>query len=430
MGLMGFIFKFSLECFGILAWPLFAICYPLCASIQSIETNANFDTEKLITYWVCFSLILLFENAFQQLLQWLPYWPYMKLIIVGCLVTPHFDGSLCVYNHFVRPCLSMNPRFVFNWFIKLSEILKQDYLLTVANRESKEIQPEALQNQIVFKPMFEDFKVQEKDMNAVEITEKNGLSPTKPVRQTEFDFALPRTYAQIAAIPIGGRKDVPDLIASKKLQKELTCATSQADLISQLTGKIHMNLVSAETGSETSDSKSCQELWTCVLCKVKCMRKLSLISHFQGQRHAKALESLKSRPNAQFYFKPSTCGICQKILKNKHDLIAHFQSKRHLDACELQKVEEMSGNSEVASVSLEHMSNLPECEAMNLKSRSIVELRDCKWWCTICDVSCSCEENMKYHLYGSKHLARILELGDALANVQAARDPTSCELDG
>ncbi|XP_065872556.1 HVA22-like protein a [Euphorbia lathyris] len=144
MDLMGLLFKFALESFHILAWPLVAIAYPLCASIQAIENNSN--TKKLITYWICFSLILLFENAFQQLLHSFPYWPYMKLMIVGCLVTPQFDGSFYIYNHFVHPYLSMNPHFVFNWLIKLSDILKQDYPLTQAKRESKETERQALQN--------------------------------------------------------------------------------------------------------------------------------------------------------------------------------------------------------------------------------------------------------------------------------------------
>ncbi|XP_065872277.1 uncharacterized protein [Euphorbia lathyris] len=379
MGFTGLIFKFALECFHIVSWPLFAIIYPLCASIQAIETNSNSDTEKLISYWICFSLILLFENTFEHLLHWLPYWPYMKLIIVGCLITPHFDGSFYIYNQLVRPCLSsMHPRFVFNWFIKLLDILKETEL-------------EARQNLM---PRLEQATVLQKAINAVEITQKDGLSTTKPVTQIESVLGQPRiaTYAEIV-----GRNNLPDLITSEKLQKELACATIEA---------------------ETCAAKSSQELWTCVLCKVKCPRKLNLIAHFQGQRHAKALESLKARPNTKYYFKPWTCPICHVMLENKNNLVSHLQSKRHLAACENQKVEEMSGKGEVSSASSEINFNSPECEAMNLKSGSVVEVRDCKWWCTICNVSCTSEGNMNCHLNGSKHLARTTELTDAAAKGQ------------
>lgn len=41
-----------------------------CASICAIENNSNSGTRKLITYWVLYSLISLFEHAFMKLLEW------------------------------------------------------------------------------------------------------------------------------------------------------------------------------------------------------------------------------------------------------------------------------------------------------------------------------------------------------------------------
>ena len=40
-----------------------------CASIQAIENNSNSDTQTLVTYWIVFSLISLFENAFLKFLE-------------------------------------------------------------------------------------------------------------------------------------------------------------------------------------------------------------------------------------------------------------------------------------------------------------------------------------------------------------------------
>ncbi|TYH85234.1 hypothetical protein ES332_D02G251500v1 [Gossypium tomentosum] len=68
---MGFqaLVKLALICFHSLAWPLFVLGYPLRASIQAIEANSNTDTKKLVTYWIIFSLISLFEHAFMGILQ-------------------------------------------------------------------------------------------------------------------------------------------------------------------------------------------------------------------------------------------------------------------------------------------------------------------------------------------------------------------------
>ncbi|KAK9942960.1 hypothetical protein M0R45_008596 [Rubus argutus] len=81
MGLLDLL-EFALKCFDVLAWPLFALVYPLYSTIRAIEANSITDTLKLNTYWVVFSLILLFEHVFMKLLEWFPLWQYIRLLIV------------------------------------------------------------------------------------------------------------------------------------------------------------------------------------------------------------------------------------------------------------------------------------------------------------------------------------------------------------
>ncbi|XP_034681017.1 HVA22-like protein a, partial [Vitis riparia] len=109
MGLMN-VLKFSAACFDLLGWPLFALGYPLCASIRAIETNSISDVRKWVAYWVLFSLISLFDHTFAKLLEWVPFWPYIKLMVICWMVIPHFDGSYSVYQHLVHPCLSMDHK--------------------------------------------------------------------------------------------------------------------------------------------------------------------------------------------------------------------------------------------------------------------------------------------------------------------------------
>lgn len=263
------------------------------------------------------------------------------------------------------------------------------------------------------------------------------------VTQTEPGFALPE-------------RDLYDLMAgNKKPQNEWTCAvcqvttTSEADLISHLQGKKHADEFdrvkpkeqannvplpnSGQTSAETLDSQTSQTIWTCVLCKVKCGRKFDLISHFQGKPHLKALESLKAKPTAKFYFRPWTCEICKTKLKNKNDLVLHLESKRHSTACENQKMEiKKAVQDEVCSVSSENNSNLASTEfkeAMNPKIQnpenwSVVEAKGCNLWCSVCSIWCSGEGNMNQHLSGSKHLAKVMELSGGV--VAANGQPPYC----
>ncbi|XP_059591973.1 HVA22-like protein a isoform X3 [Vitis vinifera] len=172
MGVMN-VLKFSAACFDLLGWPLFALGYPLCSSIWVIETNSISDFRKLVTYWVLFSLISLFDHAFAKLLEWIPFWPYIKLMIICCLVMPHFDGSYYVYQHLVHPCLSMVTQVVMNWLFNESKKLSpsRENFLVAADQYIKENGAEALEKLLASKWQCEELNVAQKEIRVVEVTE-------------------------------------------------------------------------------------------------------------------------------------------------------------------------------------------------------------------------------------------------------------------
>ncbi|KAB5520614.1 hypothetical protein DKX38_024933 [Salix brachista] len=176
MGFVGML-RFAVQCLGIVAWPVFGLGYPLCASIQAIETNSNSDNLKLITYWVSISVVLLFERAFE--LEWLTFWPYIKLMIVGCLVLPDFDGSLCVYQQLVHPCLSMDPRIITCQFKKLKELLyKKDDFLVEVERYVKENGTDALENLIASTKTSAEPIVAANEIKAVAVEDRLKFEPS------------------------------------------------------------------------------------------------------------------------------------------------------------------------------------------------------------------------------------------------------------
>ncbi|KAL3611545.1 hypothetical protein D5086_002565 [Populus alba] len=430
MGFVGIV-KFVVKCLDIVAWPVFGLGYPLCASIQAIETNSNLDTKKLIAYWVSVSVVLLFERAFQ--LEWLTFWPYIKLMIVGCLVLPDFDGSLCIYQHLVHPCLSMDLRIIICQFKKLEALFfkKGDFLVEV-ERYVKENGIDALENLIAStkrsaKPdvavneikavaaedrlKFEQPKlpVLPRDSNAVEITEKKEVSSTKQVRQIEPNIGQTenRTFQPLenintAAAAIGGR-DLYEILPPEKVQK----------------------------------------VWTCALCQVTAQSETVLNSHLQGKRHKVAREQLKVKkqtPKGEVssasvgkksnvttatatigvrdhtgILSPKncqnvrTCLICQVTLKSQTDINSHLQGKQHKQARALLNSKNQASHSNASSASVGKKTNFPEnkpekCTISNntapenriheakkqgkqenpMKS-PFVEIRNSKWRCTICN---------------------------------------------
>lgn len=97
--------KAVLSNIDIFAGPVVTLLYPLYSSIRAIESPSRLDDQQWLTYWVLYSFITLFELTFSRMLQWLPFWPYVKLIATCWLVLPVFNGAAYVYENFVRTYL-------------------------------------------------------------------------------------------------------------------------------------------------------------------------------------------------------------------------------------------------------------------------------------------------------------------------------------
>ncbi|OAY79245.1 HVA22-like protein a, partial [Ananas comosus] len=129
--------------------PLVTLAYPLYASIKAIETKSSVDDQQWLTYWVLYSFITLFELTFAPVIEWLPFWSYMKLFFNCWLVLPHFNGAAYVYQHYVRPLL-VNQQTVNIWYVpsKKDIFSKPEDILSAAKKYIEENGPEAIEKLI------------------------------------------------------------------------------------------------------------------------------------------------------------------------------------------------------------------------------------------------------------------------------------------
>lgn len=154
MGSGSFI-KVVLKNLDVLAGPIVTLVYPLYASVKAIETKSPIDDQQWLTYWVLYSLMTLFELTFAKVIEWLPFWPFAKLIFSCWLVLPYFSGAAYVYQHFVRP-MFVNQQTVNIWYVprkkgifsKPSIFSKPDDVLVAAEKFIEENGPEAFQKLI------------------------------------------------------------------------------------------------------------------------------------------------------------------------------------------------------------------------------------------------------------------------------------------
>ncbi|XP_022725271.1 uncharacterized protein LOC111281825 isoform X2 [Durio zibethinus] len=368
--------KFALICFDALAWPLFALGYPLRASILAIEDNSITDTKKLVTYWVIFSLISLFEHAFMGMLQWLPFWPYMKLTIVCWMMIPRFDGAFYVYNHFIHPCLYIDMQTIINWFKKQQEFVLKDNFLAEADRYVKAHGPEALEKLIASK---------------VPETEPNNALTVNNI------ITGPRIKEAAVCHP-------PEIPSEKQVQKEWTCAmcqvttTSEKTLNSHLQGRRHRNASEELMKAKNQPSKGKVSFASVV------WDKNSDLPHNEPQIHAsstsiQASQKMQQTSVSKNYDLPrSNTSTSSKAVNPEAGT-----SKSNLPKEEPKKSlpNKTAGNKEKPSEKVQGEQQAQKKDA---------EIKIPQFWCTICKIRCNSSEDLNCHLWGRKHLARIQQL--------------------
>ncbi|PQQ12526.1 uncharacterized protein Pyn_17425 [Prunus yedoensis var. nudiflora] len=395
MGFVGLLGISLLQCFDVLAWPLLALVYPLYCSIKAIETNSISDNQKLNTYWVVFSLILLFQNAFLKFLEWLPLWPYIRIMIVFWLVMPHFDGAFYVYKHLVCPCLTMDSQIVTNWF---NERRKELLFRAEGERYVKENVPEALETIAC--------KVSQAGPNLT------GTENSKSGTTVDSNLDCQKHKAAYDALKI-------------KSQAEPMLTQIESSTFAAMKTKV--KAVAVTTGGEVLEScEEVQKEWTRALCEVTTPseatfdpelegRKLKVIINEKVQAHEVTIpasvtatsdeskekpaegrssdrlernfkenvQGQQQNPNEVLRMKGSRlwCNICRVGCCGEIDLLSHLNGRKHKE--NVQEQQQQDAN---------------EAPRKN----------DPPLWCNICRVRCS-EINMASHLNGRKHKENVQE---------------------
>ncbi|WOH14201.1 hypothetical protein DCAR_0933718 [Daucus carota subsp. sativus] len=357
MGFFGF--YVVLKCFKHLAWPTFALVYPLCASVQAIETNSNCEMRKLVTYWVLFSLISLLDHTFGGLIDWLPVWPYAKIIAIFWLVIPRFDGAGIAYNCFVRPCLSGQlPQVVLVLLNKNQDpSLEEESFPVPAQRDIIEHGGEALEELISTKP-----KVMKPTSSNADIKTVKILTGTASAIDKASSTMKPNTRVDVKVLTL------PAPLV-QNVQREWTCAvcqvttTSEATLNSHLQGRKHkIKCEELKAGKQTTmrvvTIGGTNRVRYCTICQVKTQSEAIWNSHVQGKKHKSKCKELRAIVKAEKNNFSSTatkscqanqdpnnrfgCDICQMTLQSEVTLQSHLQGKRHKSNSEQFKARKMA----------------------------------------------------------------------------------------
>ncbi|KAK9942951.1 hypothetical protein M0R45_008591 [Rubus argutus] len=432
MGLLGLL-ELSLICFDVLAWPLFALVYPLYSSIRAIEKNSISDTLKLNTYWVVFSLILLFEYAFMKLLEWFPLWLYVRLLIVFWLVIPHFDGSFYVYKHLIYPCLSMDLQNVITRFNNRKESLMRENFLSEVERYVKENGPEALENIVTGKVSQEEpnltgtedrcaaMKINEKPAEVAADREILETTPPKKVQIGELACTVPTQTDTTFNSPLGVNKHKA-VYKAQKLKNETEPKLTQTESSTFAAMETKEKHVEVATGREDLEfpAENVQKEWTCDLCQVTTTCKKSLNSHLKGSTHKTAYNALKAR-NQAFLPKMAPASTTKTSDQPNMEPVKSTPSSESKIKINVNENAEGQKNSSPASEELAEgvSSNVQKGKiAVNVKEKiqsqqekpnEVPMMKSSLMWCKLCSVHCPSEIVMLSHLNGKKHKKNVQE---------------------
>ncbi|XP_045819306.1 uncharacterized protein LOC123912784 isoform X2 [Trifolium pratense] len=374
----------TFKCLHHFAWPFLALLYPMCASVQAIETDSYEQTKHLISYWILLSLIYLFEYALISLIPWFQPWLYIKLMIIFWLTIPDFGRASYVYNNLIR---SMKPK-IDTW---RKCFVEEDNFLMHVERYMKENGTEALEKLIASKNTMlrPDAEVITNEFIATgnnemlkHLVQTNGerlttehkvIKDFETIEQKEIPATtlntMHRPDAEVTNEIIdndnkemlktnGDRlqsenKDIKDLVAIEKKEIPATKQRTYADIVASQTTSSTIVETKEIAGRDTaggehpqssSTLKEVQREWTCALCLVTSSSEKDLNSHLNGRRHRKACEAAglkvaKKLPATQKNVLPEPfrminskliCKVCNVMLPSEEYMASHIKGWKHL----------------------------------------------------------------------------------------------------
>lgn len=88
------------------------VLYPGFKSIQALETHCVEDDKEWLTYWIIFGLFSLTDGLFGFVLNFIPYFYWIKLLFFIYLLAPQTQGAKVLYNGVVKDLLHKNKHHI------------------------------------------------------------------------------------------------------------------------------------------------------------------------------------------------------------------------------------------------------------------------------------------------------------------------------
>ncbi|OIT00231.1 PREDICTED: uncharacterized protein LOC109228775 [Nicotiana attenuata] len=412
---MGFL-SFTLQLIDFLAWPVLALGYPICASIRAIETGSKYHMRKLVTYWTIFSFISLFEHLLEKLIEWVPLWPYIKLITMCWLVIPEFNGACYFYQHLVHPCLPLKLRNVIAQFYGSCYVYQCfAYLCSFVNLQTftgwfnKPMEDPSLKNETFLQRYLEENGSDALVKLISNKTECEGIGPV---------WEDIKVMEHMAKHEVAEPKQVEDVKENQIHVEKKTIGMQIEEMV-----------VPADTEEiklpEITSVKQVQTEWTCAVCQVTTTSEHNLKSHLNGRKH-KAKCMAKSEGSSPVTTKSNQLNQAQ--VKHAAAPQSERSTNEAADPKQVKSVKENLVQIEKKTTGAQiKVTTLPADNTKEIKLRETNSLKNVQkeWTCAVCQVTTKSEHDLKCHLLGRKHREKCEELKTCKKKAKTERNPSS-----
>lgn len=76
---------------------------PAYYSLIALETSNTDDDVALLTYWVVFAFLNVFEFWTRAILYWIPFYFLFKTVFLIYIGIPSLGGAQLIYHNFIQP---------------------------------------------------------------------------------------------------------------------------------------------------------------------------------------------------------------------------------------------------------------------------------------------------------------------------------------
>ena len=81
---------------------LIGVVYPAFASFIALESEEKEDDKQWLTYWVCFGFFQIIDCFGGIILQFIPFYFFLKVSFMVWLFHPKTMGALWLYNNYMQ----------------------------------------------------------------------------------------------------------------------------------------------------------------------------------------------------------------------------------------------------------------------------------------------------------------------------------------